>query len=160
MKMIKKAIKMIKKKKLQVTNLQGHVHTMDYDSLKEDQLRESPSVAKVEVITVEEREFDNTKPFKAAGLVDGERVKTEAIYFNGKNIADVEEFTGCDLIPVNPVVKNGAYYMQSHTVGFSVNLTVKNGKYLTRTNLYGRKILLIWQPAVFRANFEILTEQG
>ena len=61
--MIKKAIKMIKRKKLRVTNCQGHVHTMDYDELKEDQLRESPAVAKVEVITVDEREFDNTKPF-------------------------------------------------------------------------------------------------
>lgn len=38
-------------------------------------------------------------------MVDGERVNTEAIYFNGKNIADVEEFTGCDLLPVNPVIK-------------------------------------------------------
>jgi hypothetical protein len=137
----------MKKKKIKATNTMGHVLVTDYDEERFNLYREMNCFVEVVIITVEEPDNDDTKPFKVSAIVDGVRVSIPAIKFDGTNKEAIEQFTDCF------VIKKETYNMIisrdcKRTMGFHT------GEYITKATICGRTILMSWTENDFTSKFK------
>ncbi len=139
----------MKKKKIKATNTMGHVFVTDYDEEKYNLYREMNCFVEVAIITVEELDNDDTKPFKVGAIVEGVRVSIPAIKYDGTNKEAIEHFTDCFLLTN---VKNKVLISQDG----KRSMKIPEGGYFTKATICGHTILMTWTEKEFNRNFKRL----
>lgn len=130
------------KKKIKATNTKGHVFVTDYDEEKFNLYREMNCFVEVAIITVEEPDNYDTKPFKVSAIVEGVRISIPAIKYDGTNREAIEQFTDCFLLTnVKPIVLISQDGKRS--------MPCPEGGYITKATICGRTILMSWTEDEF-----------
>lgn len=137
------------KKKIKATNTKGHVFVTDYDEEKFNLYREMNCFVEVAIITVEEPDNDDTKPFKVGAIVEGVRVSIPAIKYDGTNKEAIEQFTDCVVI-----TKENDNVIISRDLKH--NMAFHTGEYITKATICGHTILMTWTEKDFNRNFKRL----
>ena len=101
----------------------------------------------VAIITEEEPDTADTKPFKVSAIVDGVRVSIPAIKYDGTNKEEIEHFTDCF------VVTKGNYGVLIAR-DFGSNLGFHAGEYITKATICGRTILTSWTENDLNSKFK------
>lgn len=143
----------MKKKKIKATNTMGHVFVTDYDEEKFNLYREMNCFVEVAIITEEEPDNYDTKPFNVSAIVEGVRVCIPAIKYDGTNKEAIEQFTDCFVI-----TKENDNVIISRD--FKRNMAFHTGEYITKATICGRTILMSWTENDFNRNFKRIAEDG
>jgi hypothetical protein len=125
----------------------GHVFVTDYDEEKFNLYREMNCFVEVAIITVEEPDNDDTKPFKVGAIVEGVRVSIPAIKYDGTNKEAIEQFTDCFLFMNEKII-----ILMSQDGKRSMK--IPEGGYITKATICGHTILMTWTEKEFNRNFD------